>query len=101
MMEVMQEPTVAAFSDPKPGDRFHEMYSFWMYVLEVAPDGGEVVAMHAHPPCTLPGDGLLKVYASAAEFREAYAYKSIPGYTCRLADRGNSIEGWREQGRVE
>lgn len=85
--------TAAAFDDPQPGDRFHEMCSFWMYVVAVEPDG-RVAVLTASPPCTLPRDGKLKIHPSRDAYRAHWAYGSIPGYAIRLADRGNDVTGW-------
>lgn len=87
--------TDEAFAEPQVGDRFHEMYSFWMYVVHM--DGEYVVAMEASPPCTVPDDGRLRRFASHDAFRAAYAYGTIPGYWVQLADRGNDVSGWYEQ----
>lgn len=35
--------TAEAFADPKPGDRFHEMLSWWMIVVSVGADGVKVM----------------------------------------------------------
>jgi hypothetical protein len=85
--------TAEAFDDPQVGDRFHEMCSFWMYVLAVEPDG-RIAVMHASPPCTVPDDGKVVAYASHDEYRKAYAYGSIPGYSMDLANRGSNVAGW-------
>jgi hypothetical protein len=30
--------TMEALKDPQVGDRFHEMYSFWLFILAVTPN---------------------------------------------------------------
>lgn len=96
--------TAEAFDDPQPGDRFHEMVSFWMYVLAVD-DDGRVHTLCASPPCNVPDDGRIEVFDNAEDYRAFWAYGSIPGYTVSLADRGNKVTGWREHleaaGRVD
>lgn len=87
--------TEQAFADPQVGDRFHEMYSYWIYI--VARVGKWVCIMEAHPPCTLPNDGKVS-WSTVSEFQNRFAYKSIPGYCVRLSDRGNNVHGWLEEG---
>ena len=98
--EYMKEETEEAFQRPRAGDRFTEMYAFWVYVLRV--HDGVVTIMEANPPCELPRDGkvcALTIYA----FRQRYAYKSIPGYSVRLVDRNNDVSGWipKRVGKLE
>lgn len=85
--------TAQAFADPRPGDRFHEMFSFWMYVVAVEPDG-RVAVLTASPPCSLPGDGKIEIYPTHDAYRAYWAYESIPGYSISLGDRGNDVTGW-------
>lgn len=87
-------PTVAAFADPQPGDRFHEMLSFWMFVVAVQPGNGRVAVLTLAAPGTMPRDGKLKVYPTHDAYREAWAYSTIPGYTVSLAARGTNVTGW-------
>jgi len=86
--------TEQAFADPRPGDSFHEMYSFRMFVVAVEMEGRVAVLTVSSLPCTLPRDGKLEVYPSHDAYRAAFAYRSIPGYWIRLAERGVPIEGW-------
>ena len=83
--------TEDALADPRVGDRFHEMHSFWLYV--VRRDGDIVTTMEGSPPMTLPDDGKVRVQ-TVAELRGRLAYGNIPGYWVRLRDRGNNVEGW-------
>jgi hypothetical protein len=85
--------TVASFDDPQPGDSFHEMFSYRMFVIAVEP-AGRVAVLTVTPPCTLPADGTLKIYESHDAYRAAYAYGSIPGYWIRLDERGVNVTGW-------
>lgn len=85
--------TAEAFGDPQVGDRYHEMYSVWWYVVAVEPEG-RIAIMKGVPPCTLPTDGTVAVFSSHREFRKYFEYGSIPGYWASLADRGNSVGGW-------
>jgi hypothetical protein len=84
--------TMAAVRDPRPGDEFHEMFSFWRIVIHR--DGDLVVTMDAHPPCTLPDDGKVTEYTLAG-FIKAMAYESIPDDShMRLSKRGRDVTGW-------
>lgn len=85
--------TAAAFNAPQVGDSFHEMYSFRMFVVAVEP-AGRVAVLTASAPCTLPGDGTLRVYPSHDAYRAAFAYGAIPGYWIRLGERGVNVSGW-------
>ena len=80
-----------AFKNPKVGDRFHEMYSFWVYVVAVR--GNWVGIMEAAGPCELPKDGKVS-FMTKDDFREKYAYGTIPGYSIRFHDHDNDVEGW-------
>lgn len=100
----IQRRTADAFDDPQPGDRFHEMYSWWVYV--VARDGDNVSTLSAAAPCTFPDDGTLWT-GSVQDLRERYSYASDPthqrlGYTVLLASRGDGVDGWADRAaRVE
>lgn len=83
--------TEQAFMDPQIGDRFHEMYSFWVYV--VARTGNYITTMEASPPCEFPKDGKVQSYL-LEDFRKRFSYESIPGYWVALRDRGNDVSGW-------
>ena len=86
-----KEATERALADPQVGDRFHEMYSFWLYVIRR--DGDIVTTMEVSPPATLPDDGKVRIQ-TVTELRERLAYGNIPGYWVRLRDRGNNVAGW-------
>ncbi len=91
---VKDEATELAFRSPAVGDRFHEMYSFWVYVM--AREGDVVTTIEASPPCTFPEDGKVRVQ-TLDEFRKRFAYGSIPGYWVRFCDSGNDVEGWASE----
>ena len=90
-----KDATHEAMATPAIGDRFHEMYSFWMYVVAV--EGDTVTTMEASPPCEFPKDATVRVQ-SVAEFQARFRYNSIDDYWIRLADRGNDVSGWLEKG---
>lgn len=83
--------TEAAFNDPQPGDEFEEFLTHWVYV--VGRDGDRVVWMSASAPCRFPNDGETK-YGTLVDFRAAYAYGTIPGYSVKLSRRGRNVDGW-------
>lgn len=91
--EEERRATDEAVNDPRPGDRYHERFSFWLYVIAV--DGDSVVTMEANPPCEFPKDAKLRIQTKA-EFKQRLSYGAIPGYWVMLADRGNNVEGWRQ-----
>jgi hypothetical protein len=92
--------TTAAFADPRPGDRFHEMFSYWMTVVHVR--GGAVFT-------TDTSTGFAS-WASAEELSKAFQYGCIEGWYVRF-DRNvprlgmsdgefdDWAEAWRACGR--
>jgi hypothetical protein len=87
--------TVEALRNPQVGDRFHEMLSFWMFVLEVTPE--TVTFMTAAPPCTFPDDGKIETLPREG-FLKKFTYESIPDNSyLLLADRGNNVAGWLKE----
>lgn len=84
--------TKHAFKNPKVGDRFQEMYSYWVYVVAVHNEW--VGIMEASPPCELPKDGKVS-FMTKEDFREKYAYgHGNPGYSIRFCDHDNDVKGW-------
>lgn len=88
--DVMKSATIEALGDPRPGDRYHEMYSFWLYVVAV--DGDAVVTLEACALCTFPDDGKQKTQ-SRQEFRDRMMGQFGSPWVL-LADRDNNVEGW-------
>ena len=84
--------TEEALADPRVGDRFGEMYTFWLYV--VARDGDEVTTLEASGPCIFPDDGEARAY-SIAEFRDRFTDSAGPWVL--LCDRGRDVAGWLER----
>lgn len=82
-----------ALRNPRVGDRYTEMFAFWLYVVGVV--GETIITMEASPPCTLPDDGEIKIQ-TRDELERRLAYGSIDGYWVRLVDRGNNVDGWLE-----
>ena len=84
--------TLEAMRDPRPGDRFHEMYSFYVYVVAVEND--QVTTIEGSPPCTFPNEGKIKSLSREAFYKRfAYAHDSEK-FWVTLANRGNDVSGW-------
>lgn len=82
--DLKRELNEEAFADPQPGDRFTEMYAFWLYVI--ARDGDEVTVIHASAPCTFPKDGTIE-RLPVSEFKDRFYY-------AYFLDGGNNVSGW-------
>jgi hypothetical protein len=81
--EAIRRKSKAATQSPSVGDRFHEMYSYWEYVVHLTDK--HVFVLCFSPPCEVPTDGKLKKYT-----RERFAKSELD-----LADNKN-VEGWYE-----
>ena len=88
-----REQAREALRNPRVGDRFHEMYSFWICVVER--QGDRVTTMQASAPCTFPEDAEVRFW-SVEEFGTYFGVDRPTGPTLLLADRGNQVEGWIE-----
>lgn len=108
----LKRATAEAFADPRPGDRFHEMYSWWMVVVTVAADGVKVMAGSGPTNLTrgrFPDGEMVEPFAERAQvrwfataddFRAAYRC-GIPGYTLTLSDRRKiDVTGWLERAKA-
>lgn len=85
--------TAEAFWDPQVGDRFDEMYSYWVYV--VGRDGDTVTTLEAGAPCSFPDGETIKAWrGSIDEFSDRFAYGSIIGFSIYLNSRGENVTGW-------
>lgn len=73
--------TAARMEDPRPGDRFHEMASFWVEV--VYRDGPWVVWWDSNSDLNRAG--------LVAEFRERFSLGSGPGYYVLYLDGRASL----------
>ncbi len=69
------------------------MYSYYVYVLEVRKN--TIVTLEAYPPCALPEEGRVLIQ-TPEQFRQRFAYGTIPGYSVTLVDRDNAVGGWKE-----
>jgi hypothetical protein len=86
------EKTKEAFYNPRPGDLFHEMYSFWMLVCDIG-DGEHIRVMHLSPPGNFADNGEIVEYSSHISFMSHYAYKKMPGFWVALDRRGVDVQG--------
>jgi hypothetical protein len=105
------QETAEAFAAPRPGDRFQEMFSWWMVVVSVCPEGVKVMA--GSGPTNLvrgrfpdgqvvepfPERAEVHWYATAEDFRAAHRCDSIPGYAMQLADRRIDVTGWLDRAK--
>lgn len=91
MFDELKQKTNEAMLDPQPGDRFNEMYSFWVYV--VFRSGNFVATLEGSPPVTFPTEGKLRTYTLDG-FRSRFGYGTRVGCWVYLTDRGNDVEGW-------
>jgi hypothetical protein len=73
--------TEQAKNNPKVGDRFSEMYSFWVYVLLVKEN--LVVTMESNH--NKESDWELKVYTTEG-WKKEHSYGSIPGWSIAYCD---------------
>lgn len=85
------EMTAQMLADPQVGDRFTEMYSFWLYII--GRSGEWVTTMEGSPPCTFPQDGIVRTQ-TVEELHKRLAYGSIPGFWMEAAGRGHDVRGW-------
>ena len=83
-----KQETAEAFDDPCAGDMFHEMFSHWVLVLHR--DGDRIAWMTAGGGQTIHDDGKTTV-GTVAQFKQKYAYGSIPGYWVMLSRRGYRV----------
>ena len=88
--------TQVAMANPLVGDRFSEMFSFYIYVIGL--DGNMITTLEASPPCEVPKDGEVKTM-TLEQFRKRFAYSSTPGYWIRYVDGGHDVEGWATAGK--
>lgn len=122
----MTEPDIAertqqALADPKPGDRYQEMFSWWTVVVSVDKDWG-ITVLEAGGPCN-GVRGRVKNDLSRWEWRERHKDEPYPEWLeiepwqeraeqrhfpsaaefaehmrgCLLAGRGLDISGWAQQ----
>ena len=97
--KMLYHETEKAMEDPRPGDRYQEMYSFWVYVVDVGANGS-VVTAEGH---SFPDDAKFRWFPTGAAFRRAYSYGgTVLGYWVKLASRDEDISGWLERAtRIE
>lgn len=92
--EELKQLTAAAMGDPRLGDRFHDMYTFWVYIVDLGSESVTTYEVSGHPSTFPDVGGRLRVFPNRAEFRKSYQYGSIPGYWVTLCDRDKDVSGW-------
>ena len=88
-----KEATEEAMANPRVGDRFTEMYAFWLYVIEIQEH--IITTLEASAPCTVPEDGKI-IVQTLDQFQKRFAYANTSGYWIRLVDRNNDVVNWAE-----
>lgn len=78
-----EKDTHEAFLSPKVGDMFHEMFSYWFTVFEI--DSLGVIKIWEHHQKTI------RIFKDSDQYRESFAYGTIPGYFVRLYERGKDV----------
>lgn len=88
--------TDAAIRDPRPGDRYAEMYSFDLFVIHVECDAVVTLECTRGDGVIMPRDGEMRIQ-SKEEFRKRLSYSSGKGYYwVSLVQRDFNVEGWHE-----
>ncbi len=64
--------TLDHFKHPQVGDRFHEMYSFWIHVTALA---GDTITVEEYADSEPPKQ---RIFATWEDWRKAYTYESMP-----------------------
>ena len=76
MRDQLEQLTAEHMDDPKVGDMFHEMYSFWVKVNGRM--GDKVFTREGNSRLDSQWEGTVD------EFKKRFAYGSIPGYSVSL-----------------
>jgi hypothetical protein len=77
--------TIAAFAEPKVGDRFEEFCSYWVIVIKID-EGG--ILTYQKSGCS---EEKLKRYASGQEFRDAFSFSGRSQYWIKLYSRDYDV----------
>ena len=84
--------TAEAFADPRPGDRFHEMLSYWMYVVAVNDTHVEIAS--GNPPIRFPGQAKRELLTREAFIKRYSCGRGVSDFWVVLHSRGNDVRGW-------
>src|SRR4051812_43629071 len=89
--EEAKRMTAERMADPRPGDRYHEMFAFWVKVIHRGNDAvvSQASVCEGWRPARLD---------TIAEFAARFAYGSIPGFWVLYADSEASIKGVPDEG---
>jgi len=92
--------TVEKLINPKVGDRYQEMYSFWMYVVHIdeVNDKKYIYTAHFSPPCEVNAkDAVIYKHDKNGLLRH-YTYESISGSWLHYEDnKPEHVEGIFEE----
>jgi len=90
-----KKKTKEAFENPRVGDLFHEMYSFWVFVVLVSDT--HVAIMYAIGPCEFPADAITDIL-TRDEYAKRFQYsESNKDYSVMFRSHDNNVEGWYKE----
>jgi len=92
-----KEKNRQAFENPKIGDRFSEMFSFYVYVVGI--EDGRVCILEGSSPVTFP-DTATRWEGTDEDFRQRFSYAGGEGYSVDFLDGGHGVEGWLDFPRL-
>lgn len=101
--ETIKAETETAFASPQVGDRFHERYCFWVYILKIDEDERITTFEASGNPKRFPDawKSDVREYPSVEQFRDRFRAnrnsRDHGEYTVVLRDRGNDVSGWLDQ----
>lgn len=95
--EDIKKLSLEAAADPQPGDAWHEMFSFWMHVIDR--QGDVVTLLLLGPSRTIANWDSERQIQTVAEFKKWVSYTSIEGTWCHISQRhGPTVATcWRER----
>jgi len=85
-VDEMEKETIKAFKNPKVGMRFHEMCSWWVYIVSMK-DGVIITRSHGGHPANPIGESIeYERYPSAEAFRKRFKASYGSAYTVYYSD---------------
>lgn len=65
--------TIEAFENPRPGMRFHEMYSYWVYILLISDEGLVTIrTFSGHPANPYRETSKIRTFGSVQAFQAEF-----------------------------
>lgn len=65
-----KKKTEELIKNPKVGMRFHEMFSYWVYVIQILPGGGVITREFSGHPANPPADFIIYKTYNAYDFEK-------------------------------